>query len=84
LPFGGGLYYRYSDLFSTLILFGDAIFFLLLTWYFDHVIASNRGRNEPFYFPFNRIYDKFFRERKPVLVNDLINYESNGFSLQEE
>jgi hypothetical protein len=62
LPFGGGLYFRYSDLWSMVILYGDVVFFAILAWYFDHIIASNRGRAEPFYFPIKRIIDKF---RKP-------------------
>ncbi len=44
LPFGGGFYDRYSDLKSMLILFGSVAFYLILTWYFDNVVASNRGR----------------------------------------
>jgi len=44
LPFGGGLYYRYSDLWSMVILYGDVVFYIILAWYFDHIIASNRGR----------------------------------------
>jgi hypothetical protein len=44
LPFGGGTYDRYSDLWSTVVLLGDCVFYILLTWYFDILIASNRGR----------------------------------------
>ena len=32
--------------------------FLILAWYFDHVIATNRGVGQPFYFPFSIKYWK--------------------------
>lgn len=38
LPIGGGGYNRYSDLLSMIVLFADALFFIVLTWYFDHVV----------------------------------------------
>ena len=55
LPFGGGTYTRYSDLKSMGVLFGDALFFIILAWYFDHVVESNRGRGDSFIFPFKAI-----------------------------
>ena len=66
-----------------LVLFGDCIFFLILTWYFDHVIASNRGRSEPFYFPIKRIVNLF---RKPEVKQRtyLSEEEYSPFSLQDE
>jgi len=63
LPFGGGNYYRYSDLKSMAVLFGDCLFFMLLTCYFDHVISSNRGRSEPLYFPLNKLFRFLFNKR---------------------
>lgn len=44
LAFGSGTFERYSDLESTIILLADCLFYILLTWYFDILIASNRGR----------------------------------------
>jgi hypothetical protein len=41
------------------ILFLDCLFFVILTWYFDHVIESNRGRNDSLLFPFLKIINKF-------------------------
>jgi len=55
LPFGGGTFDRYSDLTSMFILYGDAIFFALLAWYCDNVVASNRGRGDSLFFPFHRL-----------------------------
>lgn len=86
LPFGGGLFYRYSDFYSMLILYGDIIFFMILTWYFDHVISSNRGRGEPIYYPLNKIL-KFFRskrEKESTIAEDDNSSGYDGFSLTEE
>jgi hypothetical protein len=44
IPISKDTFSRYSDLISMVILFGDALFFIILTWYFDHVVESNRGR----------------------------------------
>jgi hypothetical protein len=44
------------------IMFADATLFLILSWYFDNVIASNRGRGNSFLFP---IYDLIDLVRKP-------------------
>lgn len=42
--FGEGLYYTIpSPFFSFMALLGDIVLFLVLAWYFDHVISSNRG-----------------------------------------
>jgi hypothetical protein len=45
MPISKDTFSRYSDLISMVILFGDALFFIILTWYFDHVVESNRGRS---------------------------------------
>lgn len=85
LPFGGGLYYRYSDLWSMVILYGNVFFFAILAWYFDHVLPSNRGRAEPLYFPFKRLLNAF---RNPNSSPRVIQKESLGeftsFSLTDE
>jgi hypothetical protein len=59
LPFGGGTYERYSDLESMWILYADAALYALLTWYFDHIISSNRGRGESPLFPIYKIIKLF-------------------------
>jgi hypothetical protein len=87
LPFGGGNYYRYSDLKSTAILFGDCLFFMVLTYYFDHVVASNRGRSEPPYFPLNRIFGCLFskcssKQEERHLVQDPDAQEYSPYALQ--
>jgi hypothetical protein len=32
-----------SPLHSVMVMVGDIAFYLILTWYFDHVISANRG-----------------------------------------
>ena len=44
-PISDGTFTRYSDLVSMVLLFVNAIFWIVLTWYFDHVVESNRGRS---------------------------------------
>ena len=69
------------------VLFGDVVFFALLTWYFDNVIASNRGRGESVFFPFIRIYKFIFksRSRRKVLPEDDVDQLRNpNFLLQDE
>jgi ATP-binding cassette subfamily A (ABC1) protein 5 len=61
--FTGGTFSRYSDLTSMGIMFADAALFLILAWYFDNVVASNRGRADSFLFP---IYDLINLIRKPT------------------
>jgi len=46
------------------ILYADTAFFLILTWYFDNIISTNRGRSASLFFPFQRIY-KLFAKSKP-------------------
>lgn len=49
--FTGDTFSRYSDLTSMGILYADAVFFLILAWYFDNIVASNRGRGKsPIFF----------------------------------
>ena len=59
LPFGSGTYTRYSDAASMGILFMDAAFFIILAWYFDHVMESNRGRGDSFFFPIKKSFGFF-------------------------
>lgn len=37
-------------------LIGSVFFFIIMTWYFDHIISSNRGVSDPPYFIFTRKY----------------------------
>lgn len=68
LPFGGLTYTRYSDLLSMVALFGDIAFYIILTWYFDHVIESNRGRGESPFFPFIKIKNLIMRNRQRKVI----------------
>jgi hypothetical protein len=38
MPISPDKYTRYSDLISMFILFADALFYIVLAWYFDHVV----------------------------------------------
>lgn len=68
LPIGGAGYTRYSDLISMLVLFADALFFIALTWYFDHVVESNRGKGESPIFFVKRIINFFIKKSKKSKV----------------
>ena len=88
LPFGGGTYTRYSDAASMGVLFGDALFFIILTWYFDHVMDSNRGRGESIFFPFKALY-KLFGGGKNKIANKaraepIDELRNPNFLLQDE
>lgn len=85
LPFGTGTFARYSDLTSTLVLLGNCIFYVLLTWYFDILIASNRGRGESVFFPFKWLYRFMFKksqQRKVLTSMDLT--KNPKYLLQDE
>ena len=41
------------------IMFADAAFFIILTWYFDNVISSNRGRGSSPLFPIYKLIGLF-------------------------
>lgn len=87
LPFGGGTYDRYSDLKSVGVMFGDCIFFILLAWYFDILIASNRGRGESIFFPIKNLYKLIFRpknNRRKVMDNNLDMTKNPNYLLQDE
>jgi len=51
---------------SMWILFADAALFILLTWYFDIVLESNRGRGDSPFFPFIKIWKKFMKKEERV------------------
>lgn len=53
----------------------NVAFFALLTWYFDVVVESNRGRGHPFYFFLQPSYWGFGakKRRTRVTVDDLRN-----------
>jgi hypothetical protein len=66
LPFGGedATFTRYSDLLSFVVLLGDVVFYIILTWYFDHVAESNRGRGQSPFFPFIKIKNLIFKNKR--------------------
>ena len=39
-----------STAISVLILLANAVIFAILAWYLDHVLESNRGAPDPWYF----------------------------------
>lgn len=50
-----GVKYKVPSTGSTvLILLGDVVFYMLLTWYFDNVMENNRSSGQPAYFIFTR------------------------------
>jgi hypothetical protein len=58
-PMSPGGFTRYPDLVSMLVLLADGLFFIILTFYFDHVVESNRGRGESPLFPIYKITKLF-------------------------
>jgi len=50
----------------------DAIIFAILAWYFDHIVASNRGRAAPLLFPFYYIRDILQRGKYKVRASKKI------------
>jgi hypothetical protein len=70
-PLSSGGYTRYSDFLSMVILFLDCLFFVVLTWYFDHIVESNRGRNDPLLFPLKKVIEWLRKGRKNKEVIDL-------------
>jgi hypothetical protein len=61
------------------ILFADAFLFALLAWFFDNVIASNRGRSESLLFPIYRLMKLFGykKDSRPISLN--INLRGKAF-----
>lgn len=45
-----------SPIFSLFMQQVSLLFYISLTWYFDHIVSSNRGRTERFYFCFTKNY----------------------------
>jgi hypothetical protein len=70
-PLSTGGYTRYSDLISMVILLLDCIFYILLTWYFDHIIESNRGRNDSLFFPIKMILNLFKKSERKRMAFDI-------------
>ena len=62
------------------ILFADAVFFAILAWFFDNVIASNRGRSEPLLFPIYRLLKLFgFNKNTKPKNSSIINLRGKAF-----
>lgn len=83
-PLSDGGYTRYSDLVSMIILFASGVFFIILTWYFDHVVESNRGRSDSPLFPFKRLINLFKgKDRKRrIIPTGVDQLRSQNFILQ--
>jgi hypothetical protein len=55
---------------------------MILTWYFDHIIASNRGRADSLFFPFKKCFNLF---KKPKFHRKVqINIAASPYNLNEE
>lgn len=85
LPISPDTYTRYSDLISMIYLFADCAFFIVLTWYFDHVVESNRGRGDSPLFPFVKIYNFFKknRDQKKIIPSGIDQLRNPNFMLQD-
>ena len=46
----GGTYTAWSPLVTFGILYGVFAFYMILTWYFDHIIGENRGVADGWFF----------------------------------
>jgi len=68
------------------VLFADCLFFILLAWYFDILIASNRGRGQSVFFPFKKLYRLCFKKpgqkKMPTIDQDVSN--NPNYLLQDE
>lgn len=70
-----------------LALFGDVLFYIILTWYFDHVVESNRGRGESPFFPFIKIKNLIMGNRNRKVapqVDEVEQLRNPNFLLQDE
>lgn len=54
-----------SGMESLMILLGDVVMYLVLAWYFDHVISNNRGVADPPYFLFTKKYWMSWKKSDP-------------------
>lgn len=48
------------------ILYMDGAIFAILAWYFDHIVASNRGRAASLLFPIYFIRDLFQKDKEKI------------------
>lgn len=69
-----------------LILFADALFYIILTWYFDHVVESNRGRGDSPFFPILKIVNFFKKDKKKarIIPSGVEQLRNPNFVLQDE
>jgi hypothetical protein len=64
--------------------FGSLVLYLVLTWYFDHIISSNRGVASPFYFPFTKKYwFSFFCDNQQSNQQIKVKQKKRKVSLEE-
>ena len=75
---------KYSSLLSMLILYGNVLFFAVLTWYFDHIVESNRGRS---YRPWFFLTPSYWSTKKRINKSDkttLEDLKNPGFNISDE
>jgi len=69
----GGVNYIVPSTFSTILyLYMNIFIFALLTWYFDHVDSSNRGKTYGYFFFLDKAY--WCRAKKNRSYNNKNNY----------
>lgn len=70
-----GKYVEYSALTSVYVLLANIAFYVVLTWYFDHVVQSNRGGTYSYWFFLQKSFwmKTSKKKKKEMSVDDLRN-----------
>lgn len=80
-----GHHYTTPSLYFSLWNMGvNIVVFGLLAWVCDHIVASNRGVSEPFYFPFTRKYWGIKAQGKPRQYIEMAHISSRDSSGEED
>jgi len=69
---------------TMITLIGNAFMICILAWYFDHVMPSNRGCADPFYFMFTKKYYGCKRKKVVKKINIEIKQDSNDPVMHEK
>ena len=67
-----------------LLLYADGLIFIILAWYFDHIVASNRGRASSLLFPIYYIRDLFKKETGKIKTPHKIIIKTRAVGEEEE
>lgn len=71
---------------SVVVLLGDCVFYIILTWYFDILISSNRGRGESIFFPLKRLYKLIVKNdhnKKKIMSTGIDLTKNQNYMLQD-